>query len=644
MTLGQNSAGRDLKVRYLYLAILMVVGLLVLGVRLYRLQITHGEEYAAKSVENFEKKIRILADRGMIRDARGEILVDNRPSFDVFATPAFCQKCSEEVLPRLAAWLSWDAAQLQHARDQMKWARQAAPFQPTLLRVDLARDELDRLNAHKLGLPGVEVLRVPHRNYRTGTVMAHLLGYMNEVTQDELERLNAAGASYALGDYLGRRGIERYFEQRLRGVDGLRKEVVNARGEPIPGLSELLGPDEEKAPRPGQNIVLSIDSRLQQAAEAAFPGLAGALVVVEARPGFILAIVSRPSFDPNLLTGRVSAAQMAELAKDPLQPLVYRVVAQHYSPGSTFKPIAALAALKSGLFGPQSLAYCAGGYRLGSRVWRCHKDSGHGAVDLRTAIQRSCDTYFYKVADTLGLDPLAEAGRALGFGSPTGIGVVAEVPGIMPNSEYHNRRTPGGYTKGMALNSAIGQGDVNVTPLQLALAYATIANGGTLYQPQVVRRIESVNGTVLEEFQPKAVRELQIPPEHHRLLVDALTSVVNEPGGTAYRIRNKEIKIAGKTGTAQVARLGKVRVRAGHMSYWERDHAWFASFAPADDPEIAVVVLNEHGGLQVDHSSSAAVVIQKYFELKKSDATAAQLPVHSPSATSNAQDFSPGIH
>ncbi|HEX9508124.1 MAG TPA: penicillin-binding protein 2, partial [Myxococcales bacterium] len=281
MTLGQNSAGRDLKVRYFYLAILMVGGLLVLGVRLFRLQITHGEEYAAKSVENFEKKIRILADRGMIRDARGEILVDNRPSFDVFATPAFCQKCSEEVLPRLATWLSWDAAQLEHSRDQMRWARQAAPFQPTLLRVDLARDELDLLNAHKLELPGVDVLRVPHRNYRTGTVMAHLLGYMNEVTQDELERLNAAGAGYALGDYIGRRGIERYFEHKLRGVDGLRKEVVNARGEPIPGLSELLGPDEEKAPRPGQNIVLSIDSRLQQAAEAAFPGVAGALVVVE---------------------------------------------------------------------------------------------------------------------------------------------------------------------------------------------------------------------------------------------------------------------------------------------------------------------------------------------------------------------------
>jgi penicillin-binding protein 2 len=503
----------------------------------------------------------------------------------------------------------------------LKAGRLSGNFQPALIRVDLSRDELDVINAHRIELPGIEVMRVPHRNYRKGSVLAHLLGYMNEINQEQLERLNNAGANYALGDYVGRRGIESFFESKLRGSDGLRKEVVNARGEPIPGLSDLLAGEDPVQPQPGKNIVLSIDSRLQEEAERIFPGVAGAVVAVEVKTGFILAMVSRPSFDPNLLTGRVSASQMAAMVKDPLQPLVFRPVAQHYSPGSTFKPVTALAALKSGAFGPHTSASCAGGYRLGSRVWRCWKDRGHGVVDARAALQHSCDTYYYKVADTLGLDPIAAIGASLGLGSLTGIGMVAEVPGIMPSTDYHNRRTPGGYTKGMALNSAIGQGDDNVTPLQLAMVYASLANGGQVYQPQVVRRVESVDGKATEEFAPKLVRTVEISPEHQRIVIDALAAVVNEPGGTAYSVRLKDIKVAGKTGTAQVARLGSVRVKKENMDYWERDHAWFASFAPADAPEIAVVVLNEHGGHGAsDAAPTAMAIIRKHFELKAGDA------------------------
>jgi penicillin-binding protein 2 len=620
MTLGQNSAGRNLKDRLGYLGLAMTAGLLLLAAQLYRLQIAHGDEYAARSVDNFVKKIRIQADRGMIMDGQGEILVDNRPSFDLFVTPAFCQSCADEVLPRLGLYLGWDADQLQHAKEVVRAGKLAANFQPVLIRIDLSRDELDVVNAHRMDLPGVEVLRVPHRNYRKGSVLAHLLGYMNEINQEQLDRLNNGGASYALGDYIGRRGIESYFESKLRGSDGLRKEVVNARGEPIPGLTELLAGEDPLPPQPGANIVLSIDSRLQEEAERVFPGLAGAAVVVEVETGFILAMVSRPSFDPNLLTGRVSASQMAALVKDPLQPLVFRPVAQHYSPGSTFKPVTALAALRSGVFGSHTTANCTGGYRFGSRFWRCWKDRGHGIVDARAALQHSCDTYYYRVADTLGLDLIAEMGTALGLGSPTGIGVVAEVPGVMPSTDYHNRKTPGGYMKGMALNSAIGQGDDNVTPLQLAMLYASLANGGNVYQPQVVRRVESVDGRPIEEFGPKLVRKVEIAPEHHKIVIDALAAVVNEPGGTAYSARLKDVKVAGKTGTAQVARLGSVRVKKENMDFWERDHAWFASFAPADAPEIAVVVLNEHGGHGASDAAPAAMaIIHKYFDLKKNE-------------------------
>jgi penicillin-binding protein 2 len=222
MTLGQNSAGKDLKTRYLWLGLVMLGGLLLLAGRLYKLQIARGDEYSAKSVANFVKEIRVKADRGIIKDRRGEILVDSRPSFDVFVTPAFCERCSDEVLPRLAGWLAWDEDQQRHVEQLLRAAKRSAPFQPVPVQLDQTRDELDTLNAHKLELPGVDWPAVPHRNYRTGTVLPHVVGYMNEITQDELERLNAQGEGYALGDFIGRRGVERFFERRLRGKDGSR--------------------------------------------------------------------------------------------------------------------------------------------------------------------------------------------------------------------------------------------------------------------------------------------------------------------------------------------------------------------------------------------------------------------------------------
>ncbi len=613
--------GRDLKRRFLWLGMAMVGGMVMLALQLYRLQIIRGEEYAAKSVANFVKEVRLRADRGVIKDARGTILVDSRPSFDAFLTPAFCTECPTQVIPKLAELLGWDAEQRQKVDEQVRLARRNAPFQPLPVRIDLTRDELDRLNARRDILDGVEVVPVPHRNYRTETVLSHVLGYMNEINQDELERLNADGAKYALGDYIGRRGLERYFESRLRGVDGVRKEVVNARGRTIEELNDKLGENSVVPSQAGSNLVLSIDMRLQEEAERAFPGVAGAVVAIDVKTGFIKALVSRPGFDPNLLTGRVTPAQMAAITRDPLQPMINRVAAAHYSPGSTFKVVTQLAAFKSGLFRPETVVNCPGGYKLGARTWRCHKESGHGGMDGRHALQYSCNTWFWKVADTIGLDPIADMGKALGLGSPTGIGVLGEVPGIMPSTDYHDRLSPGGYTKGMALNSAVGQGDDNVTPLQLALVYAAIANGGTLYKPQLVQRIEDLDGNVIESYEPQVVRTMDINPAHRKAIVDALVSVVNDAGGTAYRSRLKDVVVAGKTGTAQVAALGAVRLKTHQMPYWERDHAWFASFAPADNPELAVVVLNEHGGHGgSDAAPTAMAVYQKYFDLKKLDA------------------------
>ena len=627
MTLGQQTAGRDLKKRLFYLGLVLLGGLLVLSIKIYRLQITQGEEYAQKSVANFVKQIRIRADRGMIKDARGHILVDNRPSFDVFVTPAFCEKCLDDVLPKLGQYLAWDDAQKLHAEQIFRAAKRSAPFEQVPVRVDISRNELDLVSAHLMELPGVEVLPIAHRSYHEGQVLSHLLGYMNEINTDELERLNGQGAQYGLGDYIGRRGLERVFEPQLRGVDGMRREVVNARGQPIPALNALLSGEEQVAPKPGETVVLSVDMRLQDAAEKAFDavhGLAGAIVAVDVRTGFIKALVSRPGYDPNLLTGRITSAQMEALSKDPLQPMIFRATQERYSPGSTFKPIVALAGLKNGVIGPHSIINCPGGYRLGRRVWRCDKESGHGPLDVARAIAVSCDVFFYRLGDLLGIDKIAQMARSLGLGSPTGIDVVSEVNGIIPDEAYYDKTIRGGYQKGFALNASIGQGDVNVSPLQMAMAYAAIANGGTVYRPQIVQRLETADGKVVKEFAPIVKGHADLDPAQRATVVEGMKAVIEQPGGTAYGQRIPGLSVAGKTGTAQVAAIGRVRVREHNLSYWQKSHSWFDAFAPAEAPEIAVVVLNEHGGYGASAAAPVALkIVQTYFELKAEDAKTA---------------------
>ncbi len=625
--LGTTREPKELRPRVFLVGGFFLLGLLVLSVNLYRLMVVRYEEFLALSVDNEFKDTRVRSTRGLIRDRRGEVLVDARPSLDVFITPAFCQRCVAEVIPRLQAMLAWDDEQLQHVIEMVKSARGPQRYQQIVVQVDLTRDEFDLVNAHKFQLPGVELEPVPHRHYRSGAALAHVLGYMNEVTSDELAKLNGGPTlerpPFAMGDYSGLLCVERDFEEVLRVRDGWVKEVVNARGEVMHDANGNVLKRDEVPPEPGRNVVLSIDARLQAEAETVFPGMAGAVILIDPRTGFIRAMVSRPAFDPNEMTGRVSAQRLVQLSKDPLQPMVFRPAAEHYSPGSTFKLITLLAALQSGAFTPQTGVNCPGGYQLGSRRWRCDKESGHGLVHAQQAVQSSCDVYFYRVGDVIGIDAIAAVGRQFGLGGVTNLGIAAEVPGVMPDTGYHNRVTPGGYTKGMALNTSIGQGDVNVTPLQLAVVYAAIANGGRVYQPQLVERIETPEGRVVEQFEPKLVREVAMTAEQRQIMVDALVAVVNQPGGTGFRSRLPDVTIAGKTGTAQVSRLGAVRLKKEQISYWLRDHAWFAAFAPAEDPEIAVVVLNEHGGFGASGAApTASAMIKKYFELKRIDGEA----------------------
>jgi penicillin-binding protein 2 len=512
----------------------------------------------------------------------------------------------------------------------MRRARGLGRFKPALLLEDIDKNVYSRIAvAASLGeLPGVSIFDSQRRRYLAGTSSAHLLGFTNELTSRELKAKKDQG--YRLGDRIGRRGIESAYEDELRGKDGVEHVVVDARGRRKSQLwtRTLLKNNVGQASIPGKSLVLSIDRRLQETAEESFMGRAGAVIAMDVRTGFILAMSSFPTYDPNIMTGRQSGMLWKTLSKDKDRPLTNKAIQDHFAPGSTFKTITAIAGLKEGLVNARSVRMCPGYYRMGKASWRCYQRSGHGPVHLRHALQKSCDTYFYGLGHELGIDRLAETSRLFGFGQVTGLGLDREVPGIIPDSPYYKRRF-GAVSPGYVVNASIGQGDVAVTPLQLAVAYAAVLNGGSVLRPQIVRAIHNQWGEIETEFKADEMRSVDLAPELLTLVRESL-SHVTEKGGTAYGlrfrrdmpevskfVRNSGVTIGGKTGTAQVVRLSKsiAHLDPEEVEYQLRDHAWFVGFAPADNPEVVVVTMTIHGGFGGSVSAPvSAALIQKYFD------------------------------
>jgi penicillin-binding protein 2 len=633
-----GAAQKDMKPRTYWMAAVASLAFLVLSGRLYQLQILRGDEYKERADENFVKELRVPADRGFIVDRNHQLLVDSRPSYDVTLTPYFCGKGCGDILGRLQTLLTLSDDELARAQDRLKAARGLERFRPFTVKVDIAREELDVIEANRVPgeLSGVDVIPAPHRSYRYGPWAGHLFGYMNEIGAEELVKANAAIAErdqgellYQLGDYIGRRGLEKRWEQTLRGVDGRRRVVVDAKGNAKGGdLEDLIPEDQRFEPsRPGKNLVLSLDWRLQEFAEKTFPGTAGVVLAMDAKTGFLLAVVDRPAPDPNKLSGRITRAELKAIREDPLRPELFRAIQEHYHPGSTFKVVTSIAALEEGALRPGGTIYCPGHYTLGGHRWRCDKERGHGNVDLEHALGASCDVFYYALGDRLGTDRIAKWAHLLGLGSPTGFDLGGEISGVMPDEAWHDRHLKGGYQHGMSLNISIGQGDVNVTPMQQVVLYGALASG-IVWKPQVVQRVEDPSGETVQTFAPVERMRLPIKKETHDAVVGGMLAAVNQPFGTGYAQRLKDLDIgygpivmAGKTGTAQVVKLGAKRLKASQVTYFERDHAWFAAFAPANDPEIVVVVLNEHSGFGASNAApTASAVMRRYFELKKADA------------------------
>jgi penicillin-binding protein 2 len=594
----------DFRRRYRYLMVAVGITFAVLVGRLWQMQLIQGESYTKKSANNFVQEIRIPTVRGLILDRKGRPLVTNRPSFDVCVTPRFATPAG---LDRLTEELSLTPDAAKDLRQRVLAVSGRKRFDPLIVVRDISRDQMARLEVNKEELPGASIMARAYRSYAHGNLAAHVLGYLNEVTPDELA--HDVARYYQPGDFLGRFGVERMYETFLRGVPGRERIVVDARGRRKTGedVADLLKGETRREPEPGDNLVLTIDVEVQRLAERALRSYpSGAAVVLEVNTGRVLASASKPAFDPNILTGRLSPEEAARLVNDPYRPLLDKVFRENYYPGSTYKVVAAITALEEHRVNPEDKITCTGAHSFGRRTFRC--SHAHGKVNLIRAIVESCNVYFYTLAEQVGMDAMARYAELLGLGSPTGLGLNGEVGGFIPTREWYVRRKQP-FRIGFTLNSAIGQGNVKVTPIQIANLYATIANGGTVYLPQIIERVETAKGIRVQTFAPRVRRRVPLRPATVALLQEALFGVVNDEKGTASASRMEDIAVSGKTGTAQVSR----RIKKG-KTIWLEDHSWFAAYAPSERPTIAVAVLVEHGGRAAKVAAPVAMeIIRSYF-------------------------------
>ena len=604
----------EFRKRYKWMALVVVLVFGGLLVRVATLQIAQGERWREAAVENITKTIPLRATRGIIRDRAGRVIADNRPSYEVYITP---QLMSEEDVALLADLMDLDTEEQDRFKARLDTIMND-PDQATRrthqieMFHDIDRDQLAALETHEPELPGVDVVARPVRTYPYGTLAAHAVGYLNEVNAEDLER--HPERNYRAGDVIGRMGVERAFEDQLRGARGYRRIIVDARGRRQQNVVGVASEETVEA-EPGLDVVLTLDMELMRTINRAFGGHpAGSAVVVEVNTGRVRALYSKPAYDLNDFSRGMSHAQYDELRENPFRPLIDKTLFESYFPGSTFKPFSALAGLGDDIVDPAQRVECIGYYEIGNQRMRC--TSAHGDVDMRSALVQSCNVYFWKLAEQVGLERINTFARMFGLGERTGIGLNSEARGFLATREWYEERF-GRFRVGYTLNTAIGQGNTRATLLQLGLAYGALANGGDLYEPRIVEEIRSPEGEVLEEVLPRVAHHLPIDPEDFEYVSEGLYGVVNPPNGTAYDAHIEGgVEVAGKTGTAEIA-PGTPRgthVDPAQAWYFNRSHAWFAGWAPARDPEVAVVVLVEHGGAGGRAAAPIAMrILQEYL-------------------------------
>jgi len=585
---------------------LILFFLLVIVSRFWYLQINLGDHYRALSENNRVRIRSVPPPRGHIFDKEGREIVTNRPSFNVSLIREDSYDI-EDVLKRLSVVLGEDIEVLW---ERIRKGSSTPRHLPITLKEDVDWETLAYLENNKYKFSGIRIGVQPVRVYHYGDLAANIIGYIGEINPKELK--SDEEDIYEGGDLIGKRGLERIREDDLRGEKGSSSTEVNARGFEQQQL-------KYEDPLPGRDITLTIDVDLQQAAEQymAISDKAGAVVAMEVDTGRILAAASAPTIHLEDFIGGISQKNWKALLDNPRNPLLNKVVQGVYPPGSTYKMVTALAGLAEGVITLDTTFYCPGHYYFGGRLYRCWKHSGHGTIAVERAITESCDVFFYQVGQRLGVDRLAKYAKKLGLGVRSGIELEHEKRGIVPTKDWKRQRFKEKWHEGETLSVAIGQGFNNMTPLQICIMTAAIANGGKIFKPQIIERVMTADGEILERLEPKLTGELSKRAKSFLPYIrKGMFGVVQGKRGTARKVRIENLTVAGKTGTAQVVRLAIYKgMKEQDIPYKWRDHAWFTCYAPADNPKIAVTVLVEHGL----HGGSGAgpiarVVLKKYFE------------------------------
>ncbi|MBI3802358.1 MAG: penicillin-binding protein 2 [Nitrospirae bacterium] len=614
---------RDLQTRIYWLFGLIILALFGLLLRAWYLQIVKGKFYLEMSENNRMRVVETPPPRGLIYDRNGNLLVNNVPSFNLYVVLGDMPNQSH-VLPRLATLIGMSEEELK----RRVTIKKEDPFFPIKIKDDLTMREVAVVEGHGLDLPGVKIEAEFKRNAIYGTLAAHLLGYVGEISQVQMESHNYS--EIGRGAIIGQYGIEQTFDSIIRGTPGQKGIEVDALGHEIRVL-------KVKEPMRGDDIFLSLDLNLQKVSEEALGLQSGAIVAMDPKNGDILAMVSHPAFNPNLLSQGASSRAWDALLKDEGRPLTNRIIHGQYPPGSTFKIVMSAALLETKEVTPANRIECRGFLPFGNRHFKDWKKGGHGSVDLYRAMVESCDVYYYEMGNRLGIDTIARFSHLFGLGQPTGVELSSEKGGLIPSTDWKRQVRKEPWYPGETLSVSIGQGYVTVTPLQQAMMISTVASSGVLHQPKLLRKIrDQETGSVQEVPTPEGKR-IPVSAETFRVIQNALAGVVSEPHGTAYGSRSKFVSMGGKTGTAQV--IGMKGGVHGKLPDKFNDHAWFVAFAPVEDPKIAVVVLVENGG----HGGSAAAplarkVIEGYLNVVPPGTSPDSITVKSPAPVPSIPD------
>ena len=590
----------ELQRRLIILRVGLLLVVALLGLRLWHLQIREGPYYRDLSENNRTRSVIMEPARGLIYDRNGVLLANNVPSFTLYVSLEDV-KDRDLLIDQLTNLLGLDPALVRK-----KLTARGSKQLPRKVKDRLTLREATLIESHRLDLPGVMVQVESQRNYPGGVTASHLLGYVGEVSAEQLEKPEFADLHQ--GSIVGQYGVEKFFDRLVRGQAGQKSIEVDA-----------LGHEKRtvvvEQPHAGDNLYLTIDVRLQKVAENLLGEESGAIVALDPRTGDVLAMASRPGFDPNILSRELTPKQWAEIVQDEGRPLNNRASQGQYPPGSVFKVMMAAAALETNTVTPSTSIHCNGGYQFGRRLYHDWKAGGHGSVDLRRALVQSCDVYFYTVGQRMGIETMASFAHQFGLGEETGIELPSERIGIVPSAAWKQKAKNEPWLPGETISASIGQGYVNVTPLQMASLIGTVANDGVTFRPRLVQAVMDRATGELQQRPAVPKHTLKLRPEILPLIKEALAGVVKE--GTATRAKSALVTIAGKTGTAQTTALRTGPEKDIPKKF--RDHAWFVAFAPVEAPTIAVAVLGEHMG----HGGSASAplakeLIETYVKLTQS--------------------------